>query len=91
MTLLVIASGLYRLMAERMRGYADAQAREIFRGLIDTPAIGHRRRNRDRRELPPLAQPPFLTSGLLDQTVTVPLVEWPRVTLDHLSTRAAQI
>ncbi len=31
MTLLVIASGLYRLMAKRMRGYADAQARQIFR------------------------------------------------------------
>jgi hypothetical protein len=36
--LLVIASGLYRLMAKRMRGYADAQARQIFRDLIDTPA-----------------------------------------------------
>jgi hypothetical protein len=35
MTLLVIASGLYRLIAERMRGYADAQARQIFRDLID--------------------------------------------------------
>jgi hypothetical protein len=29
MTLLVIASGLYRLLARRMRGYADAQARHI--------------------------------------------------------------
>lgn len=38
MTLLVIASGLYRLIAERMRGYADAQARQIFRDLIDMPA-----------------------------------------------------
>ncbi len=38
MTLLVIASGLYRLMARRMRGYGDAQARQIFRDLIDTPA-----------------------------------------------------
>ena len=38
MTLLVIASGLYRLLARRMRGYADAQARHIFRDLIDTPA-----------------------------------------------------
>lgn len=38
MTLLVIASGLYRLMAKRMRGYGDAQARRIFRDLIDTPA-----------------------------------------------------
>jgi transposase len=38
MTLLVLASGLYRLIAQRMRGYADAQARQIFRDLIDMPA-----------------------------------------------------
>jgi hypothetical protein len=38
MALLVIASGLYRLLARRMRGYGDAQARHIFRDLIDTPA-----------------------------------------------------
>jgi hypothetical protein len=38
MALLVIASGLYRLLARRLRGYADAQARQVFRDLIDTPA-----------------------------------------------------
>jgi hypothetical protein len=38
MALLVIASGLYRLLARRMRGYADAQARQIFRDLLDMPA-----------------------------------------------------
>ena len=38
MALLVIASGLYRLLARTMRGYADAQARHIFRDLIDMPA-----------------------------------------------------
>ncbi len=38
MALLVIASGLYRLVAQRMRGYGDAQARQIFRDLIDMPA-----------------------------------------------------
>jgi hypothetical protein len=38
MALLVIASGLYRLMARRMRGYNDARARQIFRDLIDMPA-----------------------------------------------------
>lgn len=38
MALLVIASGLYRLLAKRMRGYSDAQARQIFRDLIDMPA-----------------------------------------------------
>src|SRR3989454_1608642 len=38
MALLVIASGLYRLLARTMRGDADAQARQIFRDLIDMPA-----------------------------------------------------
>jgi transposase len=38
MALLVIASGLYRLMARRMRGYDDAQARQIFRDIVDMPA-----------------------------------------------------
>src|SRR5207253_6377458 len=38
MSLLVIASALYRLLAKRMRGYADAQARRIFRDLVDMPA-----------------------------------------------------
>src|SRR6266852_485378 len=33
MATLVIASGLYRMLAQRMRGYADAQARQIFRDL----------------------------------------------------------
>src|SRR5438552_10963112 len=34
MALLVVASGLYRRIAERMRGYSQAQARQIFRDLI---------------------------------------------------------
>ena len=38
MALLVLASGLYRLLARRMRGYGDAQARQIFRHLIDLSA-----------------------------------------------------
>lgn len=38
MALLVLASGLYRLIAQRMRGYGDAQARQIFRDLIDMSA-----------------------------------------------------
>ena len=38
MALLVIASGLYRLLARKMRGYSDAHARVIFRDLIDMPA-----------------------------------------------------
>ena len=38
MALLVLASGLYRLVAQRMRGYKDAQARQIFRDLVDLAA-----------------------------------------------------
>lgn len=38
MALLVLASGLYRLIAKRMRGYGDVQARQIFRDLIDMSA-----------------------------------------------------
>ncbi len=73
MALLVIASGLYRLLARRMRGYSDSQARQIFRDLIDMPAdVGitpsevlvrfHRRAH----------LPIIIASGLLDQPVKVP-------------------
>jgi len=73
MTLLVIASGLYRLIAERMRGYADAQARQIFRDLIDMPAdvtitgqevsVSFHRRTH---------LPIILASDLIEQCVKVP-------------------
>jgi transposase len=73
MALLAIASGLYRLMAKRMRGYCDAQARTLFRDLIDMPAdvtIGedevtvrlHRR----------VHLPIVLASGILDTSVEIP-------------------
>jgi len=73
MALLVLASGLYRLLARRMRGYADAQARQIFRDLVDMPAdvtideqqvqvSFHRRAH----------LPIVLASGLLDQPVPIP-------------------
>jgi transposase len=73
MTLLVIASGLYRLLARRMRGYHDAQARHIFRDLVDLPATVditaqavtvsfHRRAH----------LPILMASGLFDQPVRVP-------------------
>ena len=73
MALLVIASGLYRLLARRMRGYADAQARHIFRDLIDTPAdvsISQREvhiRFHRRAHLPII-----IASGLLDSSINVP-------------------
>jgi transposase len=73
MALLVLASGLYRLMARRMRGYDDAQARQIFRDLIDMPAnvtITHDDvtvRFHRRAHLPIV-----LASGLFDKPVAVP-------------------
>ncbi|MGP6190682.1 MAG: hypothetical protein ACLPSH_11500 [Vulcanimicrobiaceae bacterium] len=73
MALLVIASGLYRLLARRMRGYADAQARHIFRDLIDTPAdvtISEREVNvrfHRRAHLPIIS-----ASGIMDPPVKVP-------------------
>jgi hypothetical protein len=73
MALLVIASGLYRMLAQRMRGYADAQARHIFRDLIDTPAdvsVSEREihvRFHRRAHLPII-----IASGLLDSSVSVP-------------------
>ena len=73
MALLVVASGLYRLLARRMRGYSDAQARHIFRDLIDMPAdvkitqhqveVSFHRRSH---------LPIILASGLIDQPVPVP-------------------
>ncbi len=73
MALLVIASGLYRLLAKRMRGYADAQARHIFRDLIDTPAdvrVSEREVHvhfHRRSHLPII-----IASGLLDMAPKVP-------------------
>ena len=73
MTLLVIASGLYRRLAQRMRGYAQCQARQVFRDLIDMPADvtiteGEVQvRFHRRAHLPIIA-----ASGLLDEPVTVP-------------------
>ncbi|MCB9913347.1 MAG: hypothetical protein H6827_10145 [Planctomycetes bacterium] len=73
MALLVVASGLYRLLAGRMRGYADAQARQIFRDLLELPAtvtisekeveVSFHRRSH---------LPILLASGLFDQPVAIP-------------------
>ena len=73
LALLVLASGLYRRFAKRMRGYADAQARQIFRDLVDLPATVkvtpsqicvtfHRRAH----------LPILLASNLFAETPTVP-------------------
>jgi hypothetical protein len=73
MTLLVIASTLYRLLAKQMRGYHQAQARQIFRDLVDMPAdivIGDRQVTVEfhrRAHLPIL-----LASSLFKENVSVP-------------------
>jgi len=73
MALLVIASGLYRLLAKRMRGYSDAQARQIFRDLIDMPAdvniedSGIEVHFHRRAHLPII-----IASGLMARPVSVP-------------------
>jgi hypothetical protein len=73
MSLLVMASGLYRLLAKRMRGYSEAQARRIFRDIVDIPATVSADGdnvivNLHRRAHLPL----ILASGLLDNPVEVP-------------------
>ena len=73
MALLVVASGLYRLLARRLRGYADAKARSIFRDLLNTPAdveIDDKQvlvRFHRRAHLPIIS-----ASGLLDVPTAVP-------------------
>ena len=73
MCLLVLASGLYRIMASCMRGYGDAQARQIFRDLIDMPAqitiTDHEVRVRFYRRA---HLPIVLASGLIDKPIAVP-------------------
>ena len=73
MALLVLASGLYRLMARRMRGYDDAQARQIFRDLIDMPADVAITENEITVRFHRRAHLPIvLASGLIDKPVKVP-------------------
>jgi len=73
MALLVLASGLYRRMARRMRGYDDAQARQIFRDLIDMPADIAITDNEITVRFHRRAHLPIvLASGLFDKPVTVP-------------------
>ena len=73
MALLVLASGLYRLMARRMRGYEDAQARQIFRDLIDMPAdVAITQREVAVRFHRRAHLPIVLASGLLEKPVAVP-------------------
>jgi len=77
MALLVIASGLYRLLARRMRGYADAQARHIFRDLIDTPPMSPSRGRGPRALSPPRHLPIIIAFGTPGLTAPGALVAGP--------------
>ena len=80
MALLVIASGLYRLLARRMRGYADAQARHIFRDLVDTPAdVTVSESEVHVRFHRPAHLPIISASGIMDSPENVPW--WNKRTL----------
>lgn len=73
MALLVIASGLYRLLARQMRGYTDAQARRVYRDLVDLPASvriagGAVQAHFHRRA----HLPNIVASGLLDAPMPIP-------------------
>ncbi len=73
MALLVMASGLYRLLARQMRGYADAQARQIFRDLLDLPAQVEITAQEVRVEFHRRAHLPIvLASGLCDKPFPIP-------------------
>ena len=80
MALLVIASGLYRILARRMRGYSEAQARRVFRDLIDMPASITTTPTEVRVHFHRRAHLPIiLASGMLDAKTTIPW--WNNATL----------
>lgn len=73
LALLVLASALYRRIAQRMRGYADAQARLVFRDLIDMPATVDVSADAVTVTLHRRAHLPIiLASKILDEATTVP-------------------
>ena len=73
LALLVLASCLYRITARRMRGYSDAQARQIFRDLIDMPAQVNVTDREVRVKFHRRAHLPIvLASGLFNKPVNVP-------------------
>ena len=82
MALLVIASGLYRMVARRMRGYADSQARQIFRDLIAMPAkIEVSDTEVEVSFLRRAHLPIVLASGLMDRPIAVPWWEGKKLRL----------
>jgi len=73
MGLLLVASCLYRLLARRMRGYSDAQARHIFRDIVDMPADVRVTENEVRVSYHRRSHLPILlASGLMEERVPIP-------------------
>jgi hypothetical protein len=73
MALLVIASGLYRRLARRMRGYRDAQARQLFRDIVDSPATIEVTEGKITVQFHRRAHLPIiLASDLIDRSLPVP-------------------
>lgn len=73
MALLVIASGLYRSLSQRMRGYAAAEARTLFRDIVDMPATVSTDSDTVTVQLHRRAHLPIvLASGLTETPVQVP-------------------
>jgi hypothetical protein len=73
MTLLAVASGLYRLLGRRMRGYSDAQARHIFRDIVNMPASVEITKTEVVVRFHRRAHLPIVVaSGLLDTPIAVP-------------------
>ncbi|MHC1729745.1 MAG: hypothetical protein AB9866_27700 [Syntrophobacteraceae bacterium] len=76
LALLVVASGLYRRFANRMRGYADAQERRVFRDLIDLPATVKVTPSQIKVTFRRAHLPILLASDLFAQNTHRALVEW---------------
>jgi hypothetical protein len=71
--LTVIASGIYRALAQQLRGYEHAQGRQVFRRFLDTSARVTVSAKDILVNLPRRAHNPVLIdSGLLDKATTVP-------------------
>jgi len=82
LALMVVASGLYRLLGRRMRGYADAHARRIFQDLLDMPAQVEVGEQEVRVEFHRRAHLPIvLASGLCNRAVPIPWWQGRRLRL----------
>ena len=71
--LTTMATGLYRLLALKLRGFERAQPRQIWRRFLKSPAQVRMTATEVVVELPRRAHNPILiASGLLDERTTVP-------------------